>query len=1374
MDTQAEIGFEALMAPQQPPVSGYKLGTTLAMLSTLVLIAVFYLLLLTTRADLRTELEFRQKTVLEQANATLVNYLGVAERDMRYLTRSQRLRQSITADTAGRWEVVESDWVALMQSRADVYDQVRFIDLEGRERVRVNNKLPDTLVVPPSALQSKVERYYVSEGMALSPGSLYFSAFDLNIERGAIEIPLKPTLRILTPMEGINGRKAGVVVLNYKGADMLAAITDVGQAWGQQVWMVNNEGHWLIGPSPDVEWSFMYPSRTPALISDLFPELWQSDSGLTGFIEGGYQLSMRKLTPDLGFSTFENAVLNREGSWTLVAAYDTSLLQAQAWQIMRGLLPVFGLLELFLVSLSLWGGRQIKLRTQAIRETEIRERQLNVIFESAPDATLMSDSHGVITRANGAVERLFGYRPDELVGLSIDLLVPDRIKKTHGSLRSQYYNSPVSRAVSSRSRLTARRRDGNEIPVSIALNSLMIDGEMQVLSAVRDMTADHQANREILALNQRLEIAANAANIGIWELDTRDGSLVWDAQMYKHYGVDADFELKLASWMALIDQEDRELVNQHMRETILDGSHFDGVFQAQNTQGDEIWVRLIATTKLDTEGFTQTLIGTELDVTEEVRVERELRIAYEKSSETNVELEALNQELEESREAAEQGAQVKSDFLANMSHEIRTPLNAVLGINHLLERQVQEHSTRDLIAKQDRAAQSLLGIINDILDYSKIESGKLELDQSPFSLYELLDNLTTLVGEQASQRGLNLVVEPPPVEYNGVIGDYLRLEQVLVNLCSNAIKFTEQGEVRVSLTYLSTNASKLNLKFSVRDTGVGIPQPVQSQLFIPFTQADASVSRRYGGTGLGLSIAANLVKLMGGEISVNSQVGEGSEFSFVLSLSRQSINRLPLTGLSGRSVVLSHYNPAVAASLEGLLAGFGAKVSRIAHPDDLVQEVLRNEKLQNPDAVVLVDADAFLPPDLESQLQPLAKLSEKRRPNVVIVIATPEAAQQDYPSVIDGSRVLRYPIGPLALYNLLVAREDVDANQVDEAEKRLAGSRILVVDDNAINLDVAKMMLEEEGARVWLAQDGAEALELLREPVFSVDVVLMDVQMPGMNGLEATRQIRADKKLARLPVLALTAGVTPLQRSAAMECGMNGFITKPIDLDRAVALLKSSMMPRGLNFEAQHHNDVEAVPQRHPDTPMVLNQDYGLRVFKTREKYQRYLHLFVQMYEQSIDELEALAYQPEALGSLVHKMRGGAGHLGIDQVRDLCAQIEACIDEQQPYIDALEKLRTALRSCFSYIDEHFPLGASEGPVIELSLDPKQLIEPLRALYAQLQNYDLDAANSIFQGLSSKLSVNDRVALQNCIDLFDAKGALVEVDRIAGELEITLE
>jgi HPt (histidine-containing phosphotransfer) domain-containing protein len=241
-----------------------------------------------------------------------------------------------------------------------------------------------------------------------------------------------------------------------------------------------------------------------------------------------------------------------------------------------------------------------------------------------------------------------------------------------------------------------------------------------------------------------------------------------------------------------------------------------------------------------------------------------------------------------------------------------------------------------------------------------------------------------------------------------------------------------------------------------------------------------------------------------------------------------------------------------------------------------------------------------------------------------------------------------------------------------------------------------------------------------------------------------------------------------------MEAGMNGFITKPIDMDRAVALLRS-VIARGVAQVPEYEQvEVEEALQPKLDVPVVLNQDYGLRVFKTREKYQRYLHLFVQMYERSIDELEALTEQPELLRALVHKMRGGAGHLGIDQVRDLCAQLESEIDEHLAYANTLEKLGNALRNCFEQIERHFPLDKPVESAMEAILDPAQLIEPLKALHAQLQNYDLDSANSIFQGVSSKLKATDRMALQNCIDLFDANGALAEVERIAADLKIALK
>lgn len=1369
------------MSQQQSPEAPNNLGLRLAVASTALLVIVLFFATLSTRSELYDELEQQQLGALQQAERTIANYVTVAQRDLSFISRSPLLQERLSSDADANqstdWRPVEREWLTLMQSRADIYDQLRFLDLSGREQVRINNTLPDASVVPRSALQAKIDRYYVAQSLELPVGSIYLSAFDLNVEQGVVEVPLKPTLRMLTPVAGPNGEKAGLVGLNYKGANMLAALGKITDASDLELWLVNEQGYWLKGPSPELEWQFMYLNRPPLGIADSFPELWQklltsSASPLISLNESGYQLSARAVDPKLGLDGFDSVVRAPKSGWILVTAASESAIQARLMPIMTAMLPGFAIVEIILVALSLWGGRLIRQRQLAWLEIETRERQLTVIFESAPDATLLSNTDGIITRANTSIERLLGYTPEELVGQSIDILVPSRIHSIHGSLRKHYYLDPVPRAVTSRSRLTATHKEGHEVPVSVALNSLVVDGETQVLSAVRDMTADHLASTKIIELNQRLEIATAAASIGIWELDTHDGSLQWDSQVYRHYGLSQDARITLSDWLEQLAKEDAQRFNRHLGDIALDGSHFDIVVQASNSRGEEVWMRLIATTKLAEDGFTQIIIGTELDVTEQVRVERELRVSYEMASEANAQLAGLNRELEESRTAAEAGSRIKGEFLANMSHEIRTPLNAVIGINHLLARQLVDGQTGDLVRKQERAAQSLLGVINDILDYSKIESGKLELERSPFSLFELLDNLVTLVGEQAQQRGLNFVIEPPPIEHSHVVGDYLRLEQVMVNLCSNAIKFTEQGEVRVVLRYLSTNANKVNIKFSVQDTGVGISSAEQAQLFTPFSQADASVSRRYGGTGLGLSIASNLVQLMGGEISFQSEVGKGSDFNFVLSLSRQAFSRQQLTALAGRSVMLAHSNRLLRTGLASMLSAYGAQVSQFEGVDDLVGRVLDDNRLQTPECIALLDGDTYLPPDLQTQVVELQRLAPQCCPSLVVVCSTPEALEQEFAALIEGVDVLQYPIGPVALYKQL--SKQVQSGEAESAEgqseERLAGVRILLVDDNAINLDVAKMMFEDEGARVWLASDGAAALQKLNRPDISVDLVLMDVQMPVMDGLETTRRIRSDADLATLPVIALTAGVTSSQRSAAIEAGMNGFITKPVDMERAVALVKSIVAGQSLTspWQEAHSNEIESEAGTGVD-PVVLNQEYGLRVFKTRGSYQRFLRLFIRMYEPAVVQIPGLMDKPDELQSLAHKIRGVAGHLGLDQVRELCADIENQVSESLPYAQSVEELITALNSSFAEIDRIYPEEAPVESAPETNLDPQQLIEALKPLQMHLTNYDLDSADALFQGLKSELTPGDRDALQNAIDLFDSKLALEELERISANL-----
>jgi len=388
------------------------------------------------------------------------------------------------------------------------------------------------------------------------------------------------------------------------------------------------------------------------------------------------------------------------------------------------------------------------------------------------------------------------------------------------------------------------------------------------------------------------------------------------------------------------------------------------------------------------------------------------------------------QRLQEAKAAAETAARFKSEFLANMSHEIRTPMNAILGLTQILEREPLTPDQRDMLGKIGDAGHGLLHIINDILDFSKIEAGQLTVERLPFDLPPVLSLLETLLTGSAEDKGLRLRIEPPTGLTGAVLGDPLRLKQILLNLVSNAIKFTDRGAVTVRVLPLALTETAVRLRFEVSDTGIGIGPEALAKLFQPFTQADASTTRRFGGTGLGLSICKRLVELMGGTIGATSAPGAGSTFWFEL--------------------------PCERAASAAVVAGAPAAAS-----------------------------------------------------------AAPAAT------------------GP-----------------------RLPGLRVLAVDDNRINLFMLERALKLEGAHVHLAADGQQALQTLAADPRGFDCVLMDVQMPVMDGLTATRRIREQPALENLPVIALTAGVMAEERERALAAGVDDFLAKPLVLETMVAMLR--------------------------------------------------------------------------------------------------------------------------------------------------------------------------------------------------------------------------
>ena len=660
-------------------------------------------------------------------------------------------------------------------------------------------------------------------------------------------------------------------------------------------------------------------------------------------------------------------------------------------------------------------------------------------------------------------------------------------------------------------------------------------------------------------------------------------------------------------------------------------------------------------------------------------------------------------DLMQATEAAEKASLAKSQFLANMSHEIRTPMNAVLGMLKLLQRTELSPRQLDYAIKTEGAARSLLGLLNDILDFSKVEAGKMSLDLQPMRIDELLRDLSVILAANVGQREIEVLFDVDPHLPRCVIADAMRLQQVLVNLAGNALKFTPQGEVVVQLKLVALEAEGVTLDFGVRDTGIGIAPEHQEQIFSGFTQAEASTTRRFGGTGLGLSISRRLLQLMGSELQLESRPGQGSHFFFRLHLDLPGQQPEPEQGLSRQPAHLGPLKVLVVDDhrharelLASMCESLGWQVDMADSGDAALALVRASLASTQPYEVALID---WAMPELDGweTSRAVRKLSRGEASSPVIVMVSahgrdmlsqrshreqglldaflvkPVTASMLYDAVADARAT-----GPKTDFDMMHgALQAVDAVAAARADggairtmapsrprqhraQRLAGLRLMVVEDNLNNQQVARELLEDEGATVVLAGDGQQALShlALSRQGPKVDAVLMDVQMPLMDGYTATRLIRRQLRMT-LPIIAMTANARSSDREACLDAGMTEHVGKPFDIDHLVAVLQRHC-GTGAAVGAQERR---GTPPSGPGLPQALLEQAGSQGIELGQAFARMsgrTELFARTIQALADAAQALPSPPTA--SALHALRGLAITLGASELAELAAQGEYALE----------------------------------------------------------------------------------------------------------------
>ena len=941
--------------------------------------------------------------------------------------------------------------------------------------------------------------------------------------------------------------------------------------------------------------------------------------------------------------------------------------------------------------------RNITEQKNLQRKIDAQNRFQTTLINSITHAIITTDVDGVITSFNEKAEELLGYRAEELIAKQSVMIFHDasELRKIatpfYGeTLKEENFGFEIfvlllKNSAADKRECTYIRKDGNKIVVELSVRALrdssgMVTGYLGIAS---DITQKIGIERNLRESEQRFSDVAEASGEYIWELDAKGEYIFLTKPFEEMLGYTLEEALGRSPFSFMPQEEAARVGEYFLNEVAAKGIPFRGLtHQSLTKEGNIIWQKVNGLPMLDCDGNIVGYRGAGLDITSEKKAQEELEAAKIK---------------------AESASKAKTDFLANMSHEIRTPMNAIIGLGGALDDMLEEKKHKDILHKINSSSKMLLRIINDILDYSKIEAGKLELEYKRFSIDDLLNQLKVMFEQKASQKNLELYFHLQDTIPFILYGDQLRLTQVFVNLLSNSIKFTEHGNITLKIKLLElTQDKKARLGFSVKDSGIGMSENQLSKIFQPFTQADSSITRKYGGTGLGLVIVKSILEAMNTDIELQSSVNGGTQFNFCIDfdVAMQELATPEHKNILKKVLIVDDQEISREV-LKDMLAVYECSFDEASNGAEAIEYILQADTKAQPYDLMFIDWNM---PEFNG-VQTLQKLQELQKAGkmqsktpTVFMISAYRAKEIDLDSiVVDG--FISKPLTPVDLFDAISSvkggERQIGRHLVKEDVPDFGGTYVLVVEDNEVNQEVISLMLERVGIGYEIANNGAEGVEKFLKSKKGFDLIFMDLQMPIMSGYEATKIIREHD--SKVPIVALSAAAMIEDKEKVLAAGMNEHVGKPIERDELYRVISAFTKKK---IESQ---------ELHRDRDAILDIAYLHKTLSSKKIIASILLKFQkQLLEGEFKNIIDLVRQEgdDAL-SMLHALKGVSGNVGANRLYTFTTALEQKLKKERKVssedIVAFEKAKeevlvelerlTAIDSAEK--KEHFSLAKAE-------------------------------------------------------------------------------